>query len=152
MRILARGSPGACHSGNRCRLVQRVDALLDQNPEQRGRDALAHRPSFERRLRSEAFAIALSDEPAFPSDHKRSSQPFSRLERCLDGCLELRGVDLRWRGIPRQHVAHGPGLGRRIGQSALYGDRSEIQSALTDRQRDTSLAPEVLGGADRTIR
>ena len=81
MRILARGSPGRLPFRNRCRLIQIIDAVFDQNPKERCRNALAHGPAFERRLRRNTFRVALGDEPAFPRDNERCGQSFGRLER-----------------------------------------------------------------------
>ena len=131
MRILARGSPGVCHSG--------IGAGWSK-------------PAFERRLRRETLAVALGNEPAFPRHHERSGQSFGRLERGIDGSFEFRGVDLCRQRLLRQHVAHGPWLGRRIGQSALNGHRREIHRALADREGDAALAPEVHGGAGHAVR
>src|SRR3981081_2999925 len=49
-------------------------------------------------------------------------------------------------------VPPGPQLGRGIGQSAFDGDRLEIHGALADRERDATLAPEILGGTGHAIR
>src|SRR5207344_862788 len=130
---------------NRCRLVQIIDAVFDQNPKECCRNALAHGPAFERRLRRKTFRVALGNEPAFPRHNERSGQSFGGLERGIHGSFEFLGVDLCRQRLLWQHVAHGPQLGRGIGQSALDGDRLELHGALADRERDATLAPEILG-------
>ena len=103
-------------------------------------------------MRRKSFRIALGNEPAFPRHNERRGQSLGRLERGIRGSLEFLGVDLCRQRPLRQHVAHGPQLGRGIGQSALDGDRLEIHGTLADRERDATLTPEILGGTGHAIR
>src|SRR5262245_48003481 len=56
---------------DRCGLVQRIDALLDQYAEQRRNQALAHRPTGQRRLRRDALGVALREQPPLPDHDER---------------------------------------------------------------------------------
>src|SRR6266571_1643412 len=134
------------------RLPQVVYALLDQNPQQGGREALAHRPTFERRESGQPLTVSLGNESASPCHHKRGSHPFSRLEGCVNNLLELRCVDLGRQRLFRQHITHWPLLCRWVRQSALDRYRSEINGTLANRERHASLAPEIFGAACDTIR
>jgi hypothetical protein len=137
---------------NRCRLVQIIDPVFDQNSKECCRNALAHGPAFERRLRRKTFRVALGNEQAFPRYNERSGQSFGRLERGVHGSFELFGVDLCRQRLLRQHVAHRPQLRRGIRQSALDVDGLEIHGALADRKRNATLAPKIFGRPGHSIR
>ncbi len=101
--------------GNGRRLRQLIHALFDQDSHQRGRHALAHRPTFEGSVRGDASGVPLADDPSSPRHDESRSQLCRRLKRRVDGLLHFGRVDLwRERGL-RQHIAHRPRLRRGIG-------------------------------------
>ena len=67
------------------RLIDRVRAVLDEQREQRGRDALPHRPALELRVLGHARRVALGDDAALVDDEK--------------GLRERRGIGKR--GVER---------------------------------------------------
>jgi heat-inducible transcriptional repressor len=145
-QLIVRGHANLLEDLHALEDLERVRSLFDDlETKERCRNALAHGPAFERRLRRNTFPVALSNEAAFPRHNERRGQSFGRLERGIHGSFEFLGVDFCRQRILRQHVAHGPQLGRGIGQSALDGDRLEIHGALADRERDATLAPEIFG-------
>src|SRR2546422_10855680 len=56
--------------GNGRRLRQPVGTLVDKDTHERCRHALAHRPALECRVRCDAFAVPLADDPSSPRDRK----------------------------------------------------------------------------------
>jgi hypothetical protein len=84
--------------------------------------------------------------------HVTTNAAVSRLERGIHGSFELFGVDLWRKRLLRQHVAYRPRLGRGIGQSAFHVDGIKIHGALPDRERDATLAAEILGCPGHSIR
>ena len=136
---------GASPFRDRRRLPDVVDTLFDQNAHQRRGEALAHGPAFERCARRDAVAVAFGDQASAPSHDESGGHAAGGIECCIDRLLEFARVDLHGRRIGRQHIAHRPSFGGRIGQLALHGHRREMNCALTKRQRHTSLATEIFG-------
>ena len=95
-------------------LRQFVHAFVEQDSEQSGGDALAHRPAFEWSVPVHPLAVALGDEAALPGDHESSGQGLGRLECSVDSRLEFYRVDLRGQRPLRQHISHRPWLGASI--------------------------------------
>ena len=112
IRIFARGSPGVCHSGIGRRLLQRVDALLDEDPHQRAAQALPHRPTLERCGRRDVLAVPLGDDPPFVGDDERRRHP--------------GGIEGRVHRLPHFGHVHVRGRAARgsrspIGQGCVFG-------------------------------
>jgi len=135
---LARGSPGVCHSGIGAGSL--VHTFFEQNAKQRGSNAFAHRPAFERRADIDAVAVALGDDTPFPGDHESCSQGLGRIECCIDSRPQFCCVDLGRQRLAWNQIAHRPRFGGRVRQSALNHYRSEMDGAFAQRQRHASLA------------
>ena len=136
--------------GNRRRLVERVDALLDENAHQRAAQALSHRPALERRGRRDVIAVPLRDDAALVGDDERGGHP-GRIEGGFDRLLHLGHVDSGGQSAGRQQIAHRPRLRLRVRQRALHDRRREEHVGLADRQRDAPLAADLFGCPDRAI-
>src|SRR3989442_15556820 len=85
--------------GNGRRLPEAVDALLDEDPHQRGRHALAHRPAFEWRVRGDALAVPLSNEASSPRHYEGGSHTCGRLEGSIHCLLHLWRIAPPRRGV-----------------------------------------------------
>src|SRR5205823_9810268 len=79
---------------NRSRLVQIIDALLYENAQECGRQALSHRPAFQGRARRDTGAVSLADDPSLPRHHKAGSHPRGRLEGRVHGRPDRGRVEL----------------------------------------------------------
>src|SRR6266550_3174855 len=112
------------------RLPQVVDALLDEDAHQRGRQALAHRPAFERRVRGDAVSVTLGNEASSPSHHEGGSHLCGRPEGCVHCLFHLGGIELRRQRLLGQSITHGPLLCGGVGQPTLEFDRCEIHRVL----------------------
>ncbi len=132
MRIFARGSPGVCHSGIGAGCDSVVDALLDEDAHERAAEALAHRP-----LSSGVVGV-------MPSPYRSAMMP--PFQVTTKAAVSAGGVECGVHRLPapwpcrcprevvcRQHVAHRPRLGLRIGQRALHDRRGEEHIDLADR-------------------
>src|SRR4029077_9358831 len=126
-------------------LRQLVHAFAEEDAKQRGSDALAHRPAFERSVEPHAITVALGDETTFPCDHEGRSQRLGRLESRFNGSLEFSRVDLGRQRFVRQRIAHRPRLSARIGQLGLHGYWREMDRALTEWERHAALAAKIFG-------
>ena len=142
---------GCLPLGNRRRLVERVDALLDEDPHQGAAQALAHRPALERGRRRDVLSITLGDNPTLVGDDEGTGH--GRGVECgLDRRLHFGHVHTRGRRTARQHVAHGPRRGLRIGHLRCDDRWLEEDVRLPDRQRHAALAGDVLRHPNRPIR
>ena len=137
---------------HRRRLRQIVDALADQDAHQRSRDALAHGPALERRVRRDPLAVALAHDPPFPRDHQRRRHGLRRLERDVHGPAHLCGVELRPGTVRRQPVAHGPRLGRSVRQPARDALGPEVGRPPAHRERDAPLVSQIKRRTRDTVR
>ena len=143
---------GALPLGNRRGLRELVGAVLDQDAHQRRRDALAHRPALERRARRDTGAVALGDEAPLPRHDERSGQGLRRIEGGIHRLPQFRLVEAGGERTSWQHVAHGPRLRGRVGQRARHRHGREIDGVALRRQRDASLAAQVLRRERRPLR
>ena len=85
--------------GDRGRLSELIRASTEQDSQQRGSNALAHGPAFERCTHAYSVAIALCNEVALPGDDEGCRQSLGWFERRVDSCLELCRIDLAWQRL-----------------------------------------------------
>ena len=95
---------------NRRRLPYVVDAPLDQDAQECGRQALAHRPALERRVHRDAFPVPLADEAPSPRHHEGGRHACGRLEGRVHCSFHFGRVEFRGQRVARQHITHGPQL------------------------------------------
>ena len=144
---IARGLP----LGDRRRLPQLVIAAPNQNPHQRRRQALGHRPAFERSLRGDAGPVTLGDQPSAPGNRQRRGEPFCGSERGVESLLQLVGIDAR-RDRANRRVARGPGLRRIRPGAARHGNRREIHRRRAGWQHDAPLIAQIARRPARAVR
>src|SRR4029077_3827598 len=109
---------GCLPFGDRGSLSELIRASIEQNAKQRGGNALAHGPAFERGTRVYSVAIALCNEVALPGDDEGCRQSVGWFESRVDSRLEFCRIDLARQRLIRRHIAHGPRNG--IGYLAIY--------------------------------
>src|SRR5208337_5600485 len=95
---------GCLPFGDRGRLSELIRASIEQDAEQRGSNALAHGPAFERGTHAYSVAIVLCNEVALPGDDEGCRQSLG----WFDSRLELCRIDLARQRLIRQHIAHWP--------------------------------------------
>src|ERR1700686_3386888 len=111
---------GCLPFGDRGRLSELIRASVEQDAKQRGGNALAHGPAFERGTDAYSVAIALCNEVALPGDDEGRRQSLGWFESRVDSRLKLCRIDLARQRVIRQHIARGPRHGIGIRQFALY--------------------------------
>ena len=99
---------------HRRRLLERVGAVLDEQREQRGRQALAHRPALELRVARDARRVPLGDDAALVDDEEGGghARPDRRRRHRPPRRSSPRSIAGRHRRRVRL-VAHRPRLRRR---------------------------------------
>ena len=122
MRIFARGSPGARQSGTGAGWSSLKVAVLDEQREQRGGDALPHRPALELRVLRDARRVALGDDPALVDDDEGGGERVGIGTRCRQpphGAWPRRVP--AGSGSLGRRVAHRPRRRRGIGRALVTG-------------------------------
>src|SRR5262245_51041669 len=74
-------------------LSELIRASVGQDAKQRGVNALAHGPAFERGTHAYSVAIALCNEVASPGDDEGCRQSLGRFESRVDSRLEFCRID-----------------------------------------------------------
>ena len=131
-------------------VVQADVALLRQDAQQGGRDALAHRPAFQLGVLVGAFTVPFTDDLSLVDGNERCGQAVA-LERGIDGCANLRPVKADRPGVVRHDVAHRPRLRHRVGQRGLDGCRLEQHVVVSRWDDDAPLVAEVLRPAGEIV-
>src|SRR5215831_18552493 len=136
---------GCLPFGDRGRLTELIRASVEQDAKQRGGNALAHGPAFERGTHAYSVAIALCNEVAFPGDDEGCRQSLGWFESRVDSRLEFCRIDFARQRLIPQHITHGPRRAIGIRQFTLYDDRREMDRGVTERKGHAALAAKVFG-------
>ena len=89
MRMAAARVAGHSPVGHRRRVVDAIDAVLDQQREERRGEALAHRPALELRVLRDAGHVALGDDVALVEDQNAGRQRVGVGEREVNRALQV---------------------------------------------------------------
>src|SRR5262249_40596272 len=143
---------GCLPFGDRRRLSELIRASVEQDAKQRGGNAIAHGPAFERGTQAYSIAIALFYVVDFTVDEEGCRKRLGCFESRVDSRLEFCRNDFARQRLIRQHITHGPRHAIGIRQFTLYDDRREMDRRLTKRKRHAALAAKVFGRSSYSVR
>lgn len=86
--------------GHRRRIVEAERPALDLEADERGREALPHRPALELRVFRDAGHVALADDLPLVDDDHGGREPFGVGEGQVDGRLHAGAIEASGNGGP----------------------------------------------------